>query len=70
MAAAAGTETEAIVLAKETVRSIYAEAAGERDDDERAKLGKWAAASEAAGRLAAMLSLAHATCQVRANRRR
>ena len=44
--------------AKETVRSIYAEVARYDDDTERAALAKWAAASEAAGKIGAMISLA------------
>lgn len=45
-------------LAKETVRTIYAEAAAEADPARRVELAKHARASEAAGRIAAMVTLA------------
>ena len=44
--------------AKETVRSIYAEAAEEEDRKERQGLAGWAKRSEAEARIAAMISLA------------
>lgn len=49
---------EAARLAKETARSLYAEAAEESDDNRRAAVGKWAAASESATRLKAITELA------------
>lgn len=49
---------EAVRLAKETARSLYAEAAAEPDDNRRAAVGKWAAASESATRLKAIAELA------------
>lgn len=45
-------------LAKETARSLYLEAATAPDKDLRQATGTWARHSEAAGRLAAMVSLA------------
>lgn len=45
-------------LAKATVRSIYGEAAALANDDERDALTKWAAKSEDARRISAMLKLA------------
>jgi putative DNA primase/helicase len=45
-------------LAKETVRSIYAEAAQIADADLREKMGKWAANSESLFRVKAMITLA------------
>lgn len=48
----------AMRLAKETARSIYAEATGEPDPDRRKKIAAWAAASESGARLRAMLALA------------
>jgi putative DNA primase/helicase len=44
--------------AKDTTISIYDEAASEEDADRRARLGKWAAASESRGRISAMIELA------------
>jgi len=51
-------DIEADRRAKETVRAIYAEAAACTDDDERKVLGAWAAASESALRIKAMLDRA------------
>jgi putative DNA primase/helicase len=45
-------------LAEETVRQIYREAAETDNPDERAKLAKWAIASESRQRIAAMIELA------------
>jgi len=45
-------------LAKDTVRSIYAEAANAIDDDHRKALAKHARSSEASGKIQAMLQLA------------
>lgn len=45
-------------LAKQTVRQMYAEAAKIEDDDQRKTASKHARASEASGRIQAMLSLA------------
>ncbi len=45
--------------ASETVRNIYAEASAEKDDDWRRALGKWAARSEAADKIRAMIELAN-----------
>lgn len=50
--------------AKATVRTIYLEAAAEADHDQRARLAKHAAASEAAARVAAMVSLAQSEPEV------
>ncbi len=44
--------------AKDTVRSIHEEAARVADDEERKALAQWAIASESAGRIRAMISLA------------
>jgi len=49
-------------LAEETVRQIYHEAAEANDPDERAKLAKWAIASESRQRIAAMIDLAAPMC--------
>jgi len=49
---------EAQRAAKETVISILGEAAEATDDDERARLAKWAIASQSANRLQAMLQMA------------
>jgi putative DNA primase/helicase len=49
-------------LAEETVRQIYREAAEAQDPDERAKLAKWAIASESRQRIAAMIDLAAPMC--------
>jgi putative DNA primase/helicase len=49
---------EAVRRAKQTVRSIYREAAEAEDEDERKALGGWAKQSEADGRIRAMLSVA------------
>ncbi len=49
-------------LAEETVRQIYREAAEANDPDERAKLAKWAIASESRQRIAAMIDLAAPMC--------
>jgi putative DNA primase/helicase len=51
-------EVQAQRLAVETVRSIYKEARDAVDSDQRKRLGEWAARSEAAPRVAALLSLA------------
>lgn len=45
-------------MAKATIRSIYAEAAGAKDDAEREAIGKWATASENNKGVNAMLALA------------
>jgi len=45
-------------LAEETVRQIYYEAADAQDPDERAKLAKWAIASESRQRITSMIDLA------------
>lgn len=50
---------EAVRRAKETVRSMYAEAAAAQDEDARKALGKHALKCEAAGRIDAMLTLAN-----------
>jgi putative DNA primase/helicase len=49
-------------LAEETVRQIYREAAETDNPDERAKLAKWAIASESRQRIAAMIDLAAPMC--------
>jgi putative DNA primase/helicase len=49
---------EAVVLAKKTARSIYAEAMLEIDDERRKKIGTHAASSESAVKQAAMLKMA------------
>jgi putative DNA primase/helicase len=49
-------------LAEETVRQIYHEAAEAQDPEERAKLAKWAIASESRQRIAAMIDLAAPMC--------
>jgi len=49
-------------LAEETVRQIYREAAEANDPDKRAKLAKWAIASESRQRIAAMIDLAAPMC--------
>jgi putative DNA primase/helicase len=49
-------------LAEETVRQIYREAAEAQDPEERAKLAKWAIASESRQRIAAMIDLAAPMC--------
>ena len=46
------------LLVKETVRSIYTEAAGEKDDEKRKKIIAWGRESESAARRKAMLELA------------
>lgn len=51
-------------LAKETVRSIYAEAAAESEDSLRAAIGKHARGSESGGKLHAMLDLARSDVPV------
>ncbi len=43
---------------KQTIRSLYAEAAGERDDSRRKELGKWARTSDTERGIKAMISLA------------
>jgi putative DNA primase/helicase len=45
-------------LAKETVRSIFTEAAHAQDDDVAKRLGKWATTSQSEGHIKAMLELA------------
>lgn len=45
-------------FATQTARQIYKEVAAINDDAERAALAKWAKASQAAARIAAMLELA------------
>ena len=47
-----------VVRAKDTIKSLYREAAETNDDDERARLRQWAARSESLERIRAMLSLA------------
>lgn len=54
-------------LGKETIRSIYAEAAAERDDNARAALAKHARQSESSGRLSSMLDLARSEIPVHPN---
>jgi hypothetical protein len=49
-------------LAEETVRQIYREAAETPDNEERAKLAKWAIVSESRQRIAAMIDLAAPMC--------
>jgi putative DNA primase/helicase len=49
-------------LAEETVRQIYREAAEANDPDERAKLAKWAIASESRQRITALIDLAAPMC--------
>ncbi|MFZ8828767.1 MAG: phage/plasmid primase, P4 family [Armatimonadota bacterium] len=49
-------------LAEETVRQIYREAAETDNPEERAKLAKWAVASESRQRIAAMIDLAAPMC--------
>lgn len=49
---------EAARLTKETVLSLYAEAAAEEDDNRRAAVGKWAAQSEGERRLKSISELA------------
>jgi hypothetical protein len=49
-------------LAEETVRQIYREAAEAQDHEERAKLAKWAIASESRQRITAMIDLAAPMC--------
>lgn len=52
-------ESDAVLrCAKHAVRALYAEAALETDSERRSRLGKWAASSEAASRLHAMVDLA------------
>ena len=51
-------EAEVMRRAKDTVGAIYGEAAREKDDAMRQALAKWAAASESAVRLKAMVDLA------------
>lgn len=51
-------------LAQETARGIWREAADCSDGDKRKSLGKWAATSEAAERVAAMLKLARSQAGV------
>ena len=48
---------EVMRRAKDSVRSIYAEAASAVDDDRRSKLAKWAAASESEARIRSMVTL-------------
>jgi len=50
---------EAVRHAKETVRAMYAEAAGTADEETRKALGKHALKCEAIGRITAMLDLAN-----------
>ncbi len=57
-------EITGMQLAKATARSIYAEAAREPNTDRRAALGKWAAKSESADRLRAMLALARSEPEI------
>ena len=45
-------------LARDTIRAMYAEAAGIEDPDARKALGRWATQSEGASRLSAMVELA------------
>jgi hypothetical protein len=49
-------------LAEETVRQIYREAAEAQDPEERAKLAKWAIASESRQRITALIDLAAPMC--------
>lgn len=56
----------AVRAAKETVRTIYAEAAACDDDGERQALGRWAQASESAAKIGAMLALAESEPEIEA----
>lgn len=59
-------ETDGIMrLAKETVASIYAEAAEEQDTDRRKAIAAWAARSESEGHLREMVSLAECELPIR-----
>lgn len=49
---------------KATMRGIWKEAATEQDDDRRKRLGSWAIKSEAAGRIAAALTLAESEPEI------
>jgi len=51
-------DTRVYGLAKKTVRTIYAEAANEADDNARKALAAWARASESDGKIRAMIALA------------
>lgn len=55
---------EVVLLARETARSIYAEASACEDDTERRRLGKHALASENAKRIRATLELARSDAEV------
>lgn len=52
------TTGEILRRAKDTIRSLYAEAAALEDDDKRTALARWAMRSESEGKLRAMVSLA------------
>jgi len=53
-----------VALAKETVRSIYKEAAEEVDDKARAALASWAKASESHSRITAMIALSQSALTI------
>ena len=57
----------ALRVAKAVARGIYAEAQVETDDARRAALGKWAVASESAGRLRAAVDLARSDLRLIVN---
>jgi len=53
-----------VALAKETVRSIYKEAADEPDDKKRAAIASWAKASESHSRINAMVALSQSALPI------
>jgi len=53
-----------VALAKETVRSIYKEAADEPDDKVRAAIASWAKASESHSRIGAMVALSQSALPI------
>jgi putative DNA primase/helicase len=55
---------EVIRRAKDTVRSIYAEAAASEDESHRTRLAGWAKTSESAPRIRAMIELAQSESEV------
>lgn len=61
------TTQEIMRRAKLTTRKIYIEASQEKDQDEREKLGKWAAQSESLPRLNAMIKLTESAEAVDSN---
>lgn len=62
-----GATGAAVRLAKDTVRSIYAEAEHGADEEERAAIAKWAMRSESEARLTAMLDLAKRESEMEAH---